>query len=128
MIYQRQEMNISRQLAILQNFLMEMSTADWKLTGQIILNIFFYQKCWKLDFCCARSICLFSTSICLFRNGFGVVKQSSERCLIVIGLTLDKWMTSGSAKSFILDIVLGCIQRPDQPNPVVWNGASCENS
>ena len=37
-------------------------------------------------------------------------------------------MTFDLTKSFILDNILGCIQSPAQPNPVVWDGATCENS
>ena len=35
-------------------------------------------------------------------------------------------MTFDLTKSFILDNILGCIQSPAQPNPVVWDGATCE--
>ena len=37
-------------------------------------------------------------------------------------------MTSGLAKGFVLDSIRGCIQDSAQPNPVVWDRATCKNS
>ena len=63
----------------------------------------------------------------LIQGWFGGVKQSFERCLSVVALIMDMWITSGLTKSFILDSIR-CIKTPVQPKPPVCDGARCESS
>ena len=124
-------MNISSQMAILQSFVMQISTAEWKLRGQIILKSFFsWRELLKTricEFCCARSTCLFLASIYLFRDGLAAINKALSvvwASLKYFGQLNDIWFD----KSFTLDNILGCIQSPAQLNPAVWDGAICENS